>query len=323
VAAVLLIFACNIPPFTGQSQTETPIPSEASDPTIAITGPVEVVYDWSTDRCDFRDWPDMPLRPFRDANGMVQANRSQESNRRFMGPELDSIEALCDVTLQSSLDPNPSKYNNHQWMQAFYTEDGQTVHAIVHNEENNEGSSYHNMTYAVSTDAGATFQQPDPPAHLVATMPLKFEKGLGLYSMSSGSNIIKGKDGYYYTLALRQEINVGDSHVCLLRTDDLSDPAAWRAWLKRSGTREKEILSLTAAGRVREFRLRYRVGFRLHDAKGNDYVPQSSLELTRDVSFNDTQVLAKEAEEQLLFRDMQNDMVQQILRRLAAARAPG
>jgi len=230
VAAVLLIFACNIPPFTGQSQTETPIPSEASDPTIAITGPVEVVYDWSTDRCDFRDWPDMPLRPFRDANGMVQANRSQESNRRFMGPELDSIEALCDVTLQSSLDPNPSKYNNHQWMQAFYTEDGQTVHAIVHNEENNEGSSYHNMTYAVSTDAGATFQQPDPPAHLVATMPLKFEKGLGLYSMSSGSNIIKGKDGYYYTLALRQEINVGDSHVCLLRTDDLSDPAAWRGW---------------------------------------------------------------------------------------------
>jgi LPS-assembly lipoprotein len=41
------------------------------------------------------------------------------------------------------------------------------------------------------------------------------------------------------------------------------------------------------------------------------------------VSFNDAQVLAKEAEEQLLFRDMQNDMVQQILRRLAAAQKPG
>jgi LPS-assembly lipoprotein len=52
-------------------------------------------------------------------------------------------------------------------------------------------------------------------------------------------------------------------------------------------------------------------------------VPQNSLELTRDISFNDAQVLAKEAEEELLFRDMQNDMVQQILRRLAAARKPG
>lgn len=87
-------------------------------------------------------------------------------------------------------------------------------------------------------------------------------------------------------------------------------------------TREKEILSLTGAGRVREFRLRYKVGFRVHDGKGNDYVPQNTLEITRDVSFNDAEVLAKEAEEQLLYRDMQGDMVQQIMRRLAAAQKP-
>ncbi|HEX2198882.1 MAG TPA: LPS assembly lipoprotein LptE [Burkholderiales bacterium] len=103
----------------------------------------------------------------------------------------------------------------------------------------------------------------------------------------------------------------------------VSDPKAADAFLQFSHeTRQKEILSLTAAGRVREFRLRYRVGFRVHDGKGNEFVPQSNLELTRDVSFNDAQVLAKEAEEQLLFRDMQNDMVQQILRRLAAAQKP-
>jgi LPS-assembly lipoprotein len=87
-------------------------------------------------------------------------------------------------------------------------------------------------------------------------------------------------------------------------------------------TREKEILSLTGAGRVREFRLRYRVGFRVHDGKGNDFVPQNTLELTRDVTFNDAEVLAKETEEQLLYRDMQGDMVQQIMRRLAAAQKP-
>lgn len=86
--------------------------------------------------------------------------------------------------------------------------------------------------------------------------------------------------------------------------------------------RDREILSLTAAGRVREYRLRYRVTFRVHDAKGGEYVPRSTLELTRDVSYDDSQVLAKEAEEQLLYRDMQNDMVQQVLRRLAAARRP-
>src|SRR2546422_6275375 len=87
-------------------------------------------------------------------------------------------------------------------------------------------------------------------------------------------------------------------------------------------SREKEILSLTGTGKVREFRLRYRVGFRVHDGKGGEYVPQNTLEITRDISFNDTEVLAKEAEEQLLYRDMQNDMVQQIMRRLSAAQKP-
>ena len=82
------------------------------------------------------------------------------------------------------------------------------------------------------------------------------------------------------------------------------------------------MLSLTGAGRVREFRLRYRVGFRVHDGKGNNYVPQSTLELTRDVTYDDADVLAKESEEQLLYRDMQGDMVQQIMRRLAAAKRP-
>ena len=86
--------------------------------------------------------------------------------------------------------------------------------------------------------------------------------------------------------------------------------------------KQKEVLSLTGTGKVREFQLRYRVGFRVHDGKGGEYVPQSSIQLTRDVTFNDSDVLAKESEEQLLFRDMQTDMVQQILRRLAAAKKP-
>jgi LPS-assembly lipoprotein len=87
-------------------------------------------------------------------------------------------------------------------------------------------------------------------------------------------------------------------------------------------TRQKEILSLTGTGRVREYVLRYRVGFRVHDGKGGDFVPQNTIQLSRDISFNDSDILAKEAEEGLLFRDMQNDMVQQIMRRLAAAQPP-
>jgi LPS-assembly lipoprotein len=85
---------------------------------------------------------------------------------------------------------------------------------------------------------------------------------------------------------------------------------------------EKTILSLNSAGRVREYQLRYRYRFRVADAKGLEFVPSNEILLTRDVSFNDAEVLAKEYEEGLLYRDMQADMVQQVLRRLAAAKPP-
>jgi LPS-assembly lipoprotein len=86
--------------------------------------------------------------------------------------------------------------------------------------------------------------------------------------------------------------------------------------------REKHILSLSGTGRVREFQLRYRVGFRVHDGKGGEFLPANTIELTRDVTFNDAIVLAKQEEDLLLYRDMQSDMVQQIMRRLAAAQPP-
>lgn len=106
-------------------------------------------------------------------------------------------------------------------------------------------------------------------------------------------------------------------------THVVEDPKGAQALLRFSEeTRAKEIVALNAAGRVREYRLIYRVGFSVGDGKGGDFVPPSTVTLTRDVTYDDTLALAKEAEEQLLFRDMQSDMVQQIVRRLAAARRP-
>ena len=118
-------------------------------------------------------------------------------------------------------------------------------------------------------------------------------------------------------LDLKRQIQAGTSAKVL---DDPREADAILLFTQE--VREKEILSLTGTGRVREFRLNYRVGFRLHDGQGGEYLPQSTVVLSRDVTFNDAEVLAKEAEEALLFRDMQTDMVQQIMRRLAASRKP-
>ena len=119
-------------------------------------------------------------------------------------------------------------------------------------------------------------------------------------------------------LELKRNIQSGSA------TRVVDDPKAAEAQLLFSEeTRIKEILALSTAGRVREYRLIYRVGFRVGDGKGGDFVPPSTVTLTRDVTYDDAVALAKETEEQQLYRDMQADMVQQIIRRLAAARLPG
>jgi len=84
--------------------------------------------------------------------------------------------------------------------------------------------------------------------------------------------------------------------------------------------REKNILSLSGTGRVREFQLRYRMSYRLLDRNSVETLPVSEIVLTRDFSFNDQDTLSKESEEALLFRDMQTDAVQQLVRRLQAAK---
>ena len=83
---------------------------------------------------------------------------------------------------------------------------------------------------------------------------------------------------------------------------------------------EKQILSLGGGGRVSEYELRYRVSFRLTDSKNREHIPASEILLKRDFSFTDQQALSKEAEEALLFRDMRSDAVQQLVRRLQAAK---
>ncbi|WP_079432821.1 LPS assembly lipoprotein LptE [Zoogloea sp. LCSB751] len=86
--------------------------------------------------------------------------------------------------------------------------------------------------------------------------------------------------------------------------------------------KEKAILALNAQGRVREYQLRQRFYFRVVDKAGREVLAPNEIYLKRDLAFDDSQLLAKEQEEILLYRDMQGDLVQQLMRRLAAAKMP-
>ena len=85
-----------------------------------------------------------------------------------------------------------------------------------------------------------------------------------------------------------------------------------------SARNDKRILSLSGGGVVNEFELIYRLNARLVDTKGAEIIPANEIVLTRILPFLNTQILAKQAEEKMLYENMQQDAVQQLIWRLSA-----
>ena len=85
---------------------------------------------------------------------------------------------------------------------------------------------------------------------------------------------------------------------------------------------DKQVLSLTSGGRVQEYALSKRVNFSLHDAAGKELIPAAEIVIRRSYTYNESEVLARLSEEERTLKEMQADAVQQILRRLQAAKAP-
>jgi LPS-assembly lipoprotein len=82
--------------------------------------------------------------------------------------------------------------------------------------------------------------------------------------------------------------------------------------------RSKIILSLSGAGRVTEYRLGLKLTYSVKGKDGRSLAAAETIELVRDMTYDDSQLLAKSYEERLLYRDMEDTAAQRILRRMQA-----
>ena len=87
-----------------------------------------------------------------------------------------------------------------------------------------------------------------------------------------------------------------------------------------SESSELQILTLDNTGLVTEYRLIYRVSLHAYDNKKQNWIPATVMELHRDFFYDNSLVLAKSSEQDLLARSMYKEMAQQILRRLSLAK---
>jgi LPS-assembly lipoprotein len=84
-----------------------------------------------------------------------------------------------------------------------------------------------------------------------------------------------------------------------------------------SEVRQQVVVGMNASGQVREMQLRLRVSFRLRTPQGEEWIEPVELYQQRDLSFTEKAAESKEIEMGMMYRDMQTDIVQQIMRRLS------
>ena len=224
-----------------------------TEPKVNVTvGNREVVFDWTTDRCEDLDVPDGPARFVRAGDGeLVMFSGNAPRYHVSRGTDFSSLKRVCEPALVSADKRTPESYENWEWLWAVYRE-GDKWHAFVHNEFHDTispgcriGDSspsnpcwYNSVTYAVSNDGGQTFTKSNAPAHVVAPAPNAwvpppvYPSGYAAEGYFAPSSIVRGPDGYYYSLMLsiRDKSNMNAQGICAIRSDRLDDPTSWRAW---------------------------------------------------------------------------------------------
>jgi LPS-assembly lipoprotein len=121
-----------------------------------------------------------------------------------------------------------------------------------------------------------------------------------------------------FGVELKRQLQSGDNLQFI--TDPARQQEAQAVLDILSEQRIKTVVGVSTTGQVREFQLRLILKFRLRTPQGKELIPETELVQQRSLSYDEAFALAKEVEEAMLYRNMQSDMVQQILRRLAAVK---
>lgn len=120
-----------------EDETVTPTASPAAEPlpdiAVRVSGQEEIVFDYSEANCDRLARPDLPTRALRTGD-QVSMTLAHTTNHRLVGSGFDDLVVSCEATMRSAYDHDPAAHAHHEWLAAVYTEDGQTVHGVVHNE---------------------------------------------------------------------------------------------------------------------------------------------------------------------------------------------
>jgi len=209
-------------------------------PSVVLAGAEKVIFDPAKDACDGYDVPDMPARAFRGADGRIRLLAMHFENRAMIGASFDTLKLDCRVIYRTGNHPDPARYDGLSWITSVWTADGRTINGLTHHEyhaDQHKGRCiskevlpcwFNSVFHVRSTDGGLTFTRPDRA--LVASAPFRQDVEQGRHrGFFNPSNIVT--DGvWHYMMTATTGWAQQPYGACLFRTDNIADPARWRAY---------------------------------------------------------------------------------------------
>ena len=235
--------------------------SKAPSVVIRVSGPSQVVLNWSAHACPKSFIPDAPARAFRDMDGAVRLIATSFENWSFVGPTLDAMTPDCQAAFRGAERSDPLAFDDRGWIEATYTSNGRRVYALI----SNEWDSFRHFVPngAISASCGLRQYQPACMAYSI-NLAVSDNGGRNFnYTMKEGQQVISGdvirakqpagdlgrradgseaprgsptvsnivaRNGFFYAMVYVRGQTSGQDGNCLLRTEDLGNPAQWRAW---------------------------------------------------------------------------------------------
>jgi len=204
---------------------------------VVTLGPETMVLEADRDSCPSLGqgfWvPDGPARAYRDRDGAVRLIMPHFLSYAMVGPRLEDVAPDCsDPIWQSDYDPDPANVDDAMWPWAPYRlPDGRVFMAFHHEfhglDLRESGAWYPAITAGIADD-GVHFQRFPLGQHVIAANSEPYHSGI-TDGYSDHSNILRNpRDGRYYLIALNRDPTSWG--LCTLRTDDLLDVNAWRAF---------------------------------------------------------------------------------------------
>jgi hypothetical protein len=255
MALFLLTLIVNILSGCSYANNNTPANYDIKTINIVQEGQEEIVFsadDWhcpEISKYGKMDVPDAPVRAVRLKDGKVVVFAAHYNNLVFRDVQFSHFKRTsCESSLVSAEDPDPNQYSDHEWVISPYTEDGNKIFGLIHNEywgglydfkcrlrlglrdPWNSVCLYANITSSTSVDAGKNFVRSKPENRVVASIQYPFSSDMNRVGTRDPSNIfLNPVDNKVYFLASVDNYLEQKSGMCLFQNDSVNKPI-WHVW---------------------------------------------------------------------------------------------